>query len=92
MLSTPTVAENLSPPVLLSTNTVHPTPYLQPRPDDQMDVDAPPPVGVKAEDPPTPPPPPPGHPNPQREVAPPPPPGEPPAKRDDNYFEKHALL
>ena len=83
--STPTVTENVCPPVVLSANTVHPAPELQPRPSDHMDVDTPPPAGVRAEYPP-PPPPPPGPP--RGEDAPPAPPGNP--DDDAKYHEKHA--
>ena len=85
--STPTVTENVCPPVVLSANTVHPAPELQPRPSDQMDVDTPPPAGVRAENPPPPPPPPapPGG-----EDATPAPPGHPDDDAKDH--EKHATL
>ena len=53
-----------------------------------MDVDTPPPAGVKVESPPSPPPPPPRG---NRDVAPPPPPGNPVTRNDDdNYHEMHA--
>ena len=87
--------ENVHPPVVLSSNTVHPVPELQPRPSDPMDVDTPTPAGVKVESPPSPPPPPPRG---NREFAPPPPPGNPAtrsvvATQDDvNYHSTHANL
>ena len=92
--STAVAADTVSPPTLMSQNTIHPTPELQPRPDTEIDVDATgPPLGNPSADSlRTPPPPPPGPP--RGETPPGPPAGNPPANDevDENYRDKHQRL
>ena len=76
----------------------HPEAELHPRPDNQMEVDAPPPAGTLAGS--TPPPPPPPLHEPGAENAPDPPPGHPPGNPSpaedtedtEDYFAKHKRL
>ena len=63
----PVNTETVSPPVVLSPSVVHPETELHPRPDNQMEVDAPPPAGATVDRTPAPPPPPPHEPVPSPE-------------------------